>query len=118
MKMASVVSALLSSLAPSVFAQDGIQNQSHSAALPAVDYHYGMDVDIQKVLHRTDTSDKTGVVPVTLVYEDSEGEVRKLRFLEWGGTTADGSLASQIEAATTDATLASQIDITPDSQIG
>ncbi|MNJ82185.1 hypothetical protein D3C77_814080 [compost metagenome] len=46
-----------------------------------------MDVDIQKVLHRTDTSDKTGVVPVTLVYEDSEGEVRKIRFLEWGGST-------------------------------
>ncbi|MNF68033.1 hypothetical protein D3C85_847200 [compost metagenome] len=118
MKMASVVSALLSSLAPSVFAQDGLQNQNHSAALRAVDYHYGMEVDIQKVLHRTDTSDKTGVVPVTLVYEDSEGEVRKLRFLEWGGTTADGTLASQIDAATADVTLASQIDVTPDSQIG
>ncbi|MNJ77404.1 hypothetical protein D3C77_748990 [compost metagenome] len=57
-------------------------------------------------------------MPVTLVYEDSEGEVRKLRFLEWGGTTADGTLASQIEAATADVTLASQINVTSDSQIG
>ncbi|AOE84280.1 DUF2790 domain-containing protein [Pseudomonas sp. TCU-HL1] len=86
MKMASVVSALLTSLAPSVFAQEGIQNQG--SGLAPVDYHYGMDVDIQKVLHRTDTSGKTGVVPVTLVYEDSEGEVHKIRFLEWGGNTA------------------------------
>lgn len=85
MKMASVVSALLTSLAPSVFAQDGLQNQG--TGIKPVDYHYGMDVDIHKVLHRTDTSDKVGVVPVTLVYEDSEGEVHKLRFLEWGGST-------------------------------
>ncbi|MBO3277199.1 DUF2790 domain-containing protein [Pseudomonas schmalbachii] len=85
MKMASVVSALLSSLAPSVFAQDGLQN--HGAGVEPVDYHYGMEIDVQKVLHRTDTSQKTGVVPVTLVYEDSDGEVRKLRFLEWGGST-------------------------------
>ncbi len=118
MKMASVVSALLSSLAPSVFAQDGIQNQNHGAALPAVDYHYGMEIDIQKVLHRTDTSDKTGVVPVTLVYEDSEGEVRKLRFLEWGGTTADGTIASQVDLAAADVTLSSQVDVAPDNQIG
>ncbi|MCY1423847.1 hypothetical protein D9M71_395730 [compost metagenome] len=86
MKMASVVSALLSSLAPSVFAQDGIQNPG--AGIAPVDYHYGMEIDVQRVLHRTDTTQKTGVVPVTLVYEDSEGEVHKIRFLEWGGTTA------------------------------
>ncbi|NWL78846.1 DUF2790 domain-containing protein [Pseudomonas taiwanensis] len=86
MKMASVVSALLTSLAPSVFAQDGTPNQGSGIA--PVDYHYGMEVDIQKVLHRTDTSQRTGVVPVTLVYEDSDGEVHKLRFLEWGGSTA------------------------------
>ncbi|GLZ87190.1 hypothetical protein Pres01_32410 [Metapseudomonas resinovorans] len=90
MKMASVVSALLTSLAPSVFAQDGTPNQGSGIA--PVDYHYGMEVDIQKVLHRTDTSQKTGVVPVTLVYEDSDGEVHKLRFLEWGGSTATPEL--------------------------
>ncbi|WP_137820661.1 DUF2790 domain-containing protein [Pseudomonas sp. 2FG] len=86
MKMASVVSAVISSLAPSVFAQDGVQTPG--AGLPVEEYHYGMEIDVQKVLHRTDTSDKTGAVPVTLVYEDSEGEVHKIRFLEWGGTPA------------------------------
>ena len=94
MKMASVVSAVISSLAPSVFAQDGLQD--HGAGLPVVEYHYGMDIDVQKVLHRTDTSDKTGVVPVTLVYEDSQGEVHKIRFLEWGGTTTDTSTPTSI----------------------
>ncbi|RJG09305.1 DUF2790 domain-containing protein [Pseudomonas cavernicola] len=86
MKLASVVSAVISSLAPSVFAQDGLQEPG--ASISAVDYHYGMEIDVQKVLQRTDTSQKTGVVPVTLVYEDSEGEVHKIRFLEWGGSTA------------------------------
>ncbi|MOA53054.1 hypothetical protein D3C78_1764520 [compost metagenome] len=47
-----------------------------------------MEIDVQKVLHRTDTSQLTGVVPVTLVYEDSDGEVHKVRFLEWGGAVA------------------------------
>lgn len=94
MKMASVVSALLSSLAPSVFAQDGLQNQG--AGVAPVDYHYGMDIDVQKVLHRTDTSGRVGVVPVTLVYEDSEGEVHKIRFLEWGGSTVTPDHPSQI----------------------
>ena len=93
MKMASVVSALLSSLAPSVFAQEGLQNPGTGVA--PVDYHYGMEIDIQKVLHRTDTSDKIGVVPVTLVYEDSAGEVHKIRFLEWGGTSGSNA-TSQI----------------------
>jgi hypothetical protein len=26
---------------------------------------------------------------VTLVYEDSDGEIHKIRFLEWGGSPAD-----------------------------
>ncbi|RJG08850.1 DUF2790 domain-containing protein [Pseudomonas cavernicola] len=86
MKLASVVSAVISSLAPSVFAQDGLHEPG--ARISAVDYHYGMEIDVQKVLQRTDTSQKTGVVPVTLVYEDSEGEMHKIRFLEWGGSTA------------------------------
>jgi hypothetical protein len=54
-----------------------------------------MEIDVQKVLHRTDTSDKIGVVPVTLVYEDSAGEVHKIRFLEWGGTSGSNA-TSQI----------------------
>jgi hypothetical protein len=78
---------VISSLAPSVFDQNGLQEPG--AHVSAVDYHYGMEIDVKQVLRRTDTSDKTGVVPVTLVYLDSQGEVHKLRFLEWGGSPAN-----------------------------
>ena len=91
MKLASLVSAVISSLAPSVFAQDGLQDQG--AGIPAEDYHYGMEIDVQKVLHRTDTSQNTGVVPVTLVYLDSEGALHKIRFLEWGGKAASTNIS-------------------------
>ncbi|EJM73081.1 MAG: DUF2790 domain-containing protein [Pseudomonas sp.] len=86
MNMATIVSAVISSLAPSVFDQNGLQEPG--AHVSAVEYHYGMEIDVKRVLQRTDTSDKTGMVPVTLVYEDSEGEVHKIRFLEWGGSPA------------------------------
>ncbi|MGA3798556.1 hypothetical protein PS726_00596 [Pseudomonas fluorescens] len=87
MSMATIVSAVISSLAPSVFDQNSLQEPG--AHVSAVDYHYGMEIDVKQVLQRTDTSDKTGVVPVTVVYLDSEGEVHKIRFLEWGGSAAD-----------------------------
>ena len=86
MNIATVVSAVISSLAPSVFDQNGLQEPG--AHVSSVEYHYGMEIDVKRVLQRTDTSDKTGMVPVTLVYEDSEGEVHKIRFLEWGGSPA------------------------------
>ncbi|MGF6092342.1 DUF2790 domain-containing protein [Pseudomonas sp. 18173] len=86
MNIATVVSAVISSLAPSVFDQNGLQEPG--AHVSAVEYHYGMEIDVKRVLQRTDTSDKTGMVPVTLVYEDSEGEVHKIRFFEWGGSPA------------------------------
>ncbi|MGE8496410.1 MAG: DUF2790 domain-containing protein [Pseudomonas sp.] len=88
MKLASMVTALLSSLAPSVFAEDA--SRTPGAGIPPTDYHYGMDVDVKKVLHRTDNSSKAGVVPVIVVYEDSQGEVRKIKYLEWGGRHLHG----------------------------
>ncbi|CAI8916436.1 MULTISPECIES: DUF2790 domain-containing protein [Pseudomonas] len=86
MSMATIVSAVISSLAPSVFDQNNLQEPG--AHVSAVDYHYGMDIDVKQVLQRTDTSDKTGVVPVTVVYLDSQGELHKIRFLEWGASPA------------------------------
>ncbi|KIP90884.1 MULTISPECIES: DUF2790 domain-containing protein [Pseudomonas] len=83
MKIATAVTALLSSLAPAVFAAD-VQPKP-GAGLPTEDYHYGMKVDVQKILYRTDVSDKRGVVPVIMVFTDSQGETHKMRFLEWGG---------------------------------
>lgn len=72
-----------------LFAQNGLQEPG--ASVSAVDYHYGMEIDVKKVLQRTNTSQKTGVVPVTLVYEDSEGELHKIRFFEWGGSTTSNA---------------------------
>jgi len=86
MSMATIVSAVISSLAPSVFDHNSLQEPG--AHISAVEYHYGMNNDVKSVLQRTDTSDKTGVVPVTVVYEDSKGEIHKIRFLEWGGSPA------------------------------
>lgn len=86
MSMATIVSAVISSLAPSVFDHSSLQDSG--AHVPAVEYHYGMNIDVKRVLQRTDTSAKTGVVPVTVVYEDSKGEIHKIRFLEWGGSPA------------------------------
>ncbi|WP_433766282.1 DUF2790 domain-containing protein [Pseudomonas putida] len=87
MNMATVVSAVISSLAPTVFDQNGLQEPG--AHVSSVDYHYGMEIDVKRVLKRTDTSSKSGVVPVTLVYEDSQGEIHKIRFLEWGASPAN-----------------------------
>ncbi|AYF87732.1 DUF2790 domain-containing protein [Pseudomonas sp. JS3066] len=87
MKIASAVSAVLASLAPSVFAQD--HHRDVGAGIPAVDYHYGMELDVQRVLYRTDATQRAGVVPVTMVYEDSQGDLHKVRFLEWGSHTSN-----------------------------
>lgn len=87
MKIASVVSAVLASLAPSVFAAEF--QKDIGAGIPAVDYHYGMELDVQHVISRTDVSDRSGVVPVTMVYQDSQGELHKVRFLEWGSHTSN-----------------------------
>ncbi|YCC75808.1 DUF2790 domain-containing protein [Pseudomonas aeruginosa] len=88
MKLASVVSAVITSLASMAFAQD--VDKDPGRGLPVEEYHYGMQLDVKNVLHRTDNSTRTGVVPVTVVYEDHSGELHKIRFLEWGGSTSNG----------------------------
>lgn len=85
MKIATIVSAVISSLAPMAFAEDA---GKIGAGIPVENYHYGMQLDIASVLQRTDNSAKVGVVPSVLVYRDSLGEVHKVRFLEWGGQSS------------------------------
>lgn len=53
-------------------------------AVQAVDYHYGMTLDVQKVIHITDNSDKVGVVPATITFLDSQGRLHKVNYLELG----------------------------------
>ncbi|WP_437882910.1 DUF2790 domain-containing protein [Pseudomonas sp. LRF_L74] len=83
-KIASFVSAIITSAAPFAFADASRPD----AGVPTVDYHYGMNLDIDKVISRTDNSSQQGVVPSILVYRDSQGEVHKVRFLEWGGKSS------------------------------
>ncbi|MCQ4272018.1 MULTISPECIES: DUF2790 domain-containing protein [Pseudomonas] len=87
MKIASVISTVISSFAPFAFATDA----QPGSDIPPVDYQYGMQLDVKQVLHRTDNTGKTGVVPTIMVYQDSKGEVHKIRFLEWGGKTSEQS---------------------------
>lgn len=49
------------------------------------DYHYGMALDIHKVIHISDNTDKVGVVPATITYLDSQGRLHRLNYLELGG---------------------------------
>lgn len=85
MKIATIVSAVISSLAPMAFAEDAGQI---GTGVPVENYHYGMQLDVASVLQRTDNSHKVGVVPSVMVYRDSQGEVHKVRFLEWGGQSS------------------------------
>jgi hypothetical protein len=52
-------------------------------------YHYGMQLDIARVLTISDTSRVCGVVPSVMHYEDSEGELRVLEYLASGGGCSD-----------------------------
>ena len=83
----SVVIAILSALAAtSAFAK----NDYRAEPLEPVEYHYGMNLDVKRVISLTDTSDSTGVVPATLIYENSQGQVKSIEFTEAGRLGSEG----------------------------
>jgi len=84
MKTAFAIAALTAVFATGAFAQDGA-DRAVTANLPVETYHYGMHLDVQKIISKTDVSNKSGVVPVTMVYQDSKGEVHKVQYLQQGG---------------------------------
>ncbi|WP_439859757.1 DUF2790 domain-containing protein [Pseudomonas sp. MBLB4136] len=55
-----------------------------ASQIEPVDYHYGLKLDVHKVIHITDNSDKVGVVPATITYLDSQGRLHKVNYLELG----------------------------------
>ncbi|MEN0107404.1 MAG: DUF2790 domain-containing protein [Pseudomonas sp.] len=86
MKTAAIATFALIAVAPLVFAQSAkTSNAQIGADIPAVEYQYGMQLDVKKVLSLTDVSNLAGVVPVTMVYEDSHGQVHKVQYQELGG---------------------------------
>ncbi|WFC61864.1 DUF2790 domain-containing protein [Pseudomonas sp. REST10] len=84
MKIAAITATLIAAFAPIAFANE---KASASARVDVKQYQYGMQLDIDQVLQRTDNSRESGVVPSVMVYRDSQGDVHAVRFLEWGGQT-------------------------------
>ena len=82
MKLAEITTTLIAAFDPMAFASEKAPDISK---LQVQQYQYGMQLDIDQVLKRTDNSHKSGVVPSVLVYRDSQGEVHAVRFMEWGG---------------------------------
>lgn len=57
--------------------------------IPVETYHYGMQLDIARVLSISDTSQVCAVVPSVMHYEDSKGQLRALEYLIHGGGCSD-----------------------------
>ncbi|ARU87840.1 DUF2790 domain-containing protein [Pseudomonas sp. M30-35] len=85
MKATIALAAALLSLAPAAFA-----STSNFANIDPVQYQYGDELDVAKVISLTDVSQQRGVVPVTMVYQDSKGQVHELKFLQLGGANSSG----------------------------
>lgn len=86
MKRSILVAVLPFVFATSAFALDTPQSPSSEP----VEYRYGMELDIKRVISLTDTSSEQGVVPATLTYEDSQGHVNTVSFREAGGVGRAG----------------------------
>lgn len=63
--------------------------QQRLEQVPIETYHYGMKLDIARVLYISDTSQVCDVVPSVMHYEDSKGELRALEYLVHGGGCFD-----------------------------
>lgn len=66
-------------------------NAAKGTALDAsvVQYQYGMELDVAKVISTSDVSRICGVTRSVMVYEDHQGERHSLSYLEMGGGCAD-----------------------------
>ncbi|MFI8481430.1 DUF2790 domain-containing protein [Pseudomonas sp. NPDC078700] len=83
MKATIALAVAVLSLAPSAFAS----NYDH---LELVQYSYDTKLDVAKVISLTDVSQERGVVPVIMIYKDSQGDVHKVQFLQLGGQDSSG----------------------------
>ena len=53
-------------------------------------YHYGMDLDVARVIKSSEVSDGCGVEPAQLVYEDRQGQRHTLQYLVAGNGCSGG----------------------------
>ncbi|MFC5695382.1 DUF2790 domain-containing protein [Pseudomonas sp. GCM10022186] len=53
-------------------------------------YHYGMELDIAKVLSRSEIPDVCGIVPAYMTYEDHQGKVHRIEYMVFGKGCSNG----------------------------
>ncbi|AYF87847.1 DUF2790 domain-containing protein [Pseudomonas sp. JS3066] len=83
--------ALLVLAGMSAFALAEEPAESTVAGEPVIEqYHYGMELDIAKVLSRSEISDVCGVVPAYMTYEDHQGKVHRLEYVVFGQGCSNG----------------------------
>lgn len=83
--------ALLALAGMSAFALAEETVETAVAVEPVVEqYTYGMELDIAKVLSRSDIPDACGVVPAYLLYEDHQGKVHRLEYMVFGQGCSNG----------------------------
>lgn len=54
------------------------------------DYHYGMDLDIAKVVSHSDIPNVCHVVPAEMIYKDSQGELHTVHYRVMGSGCLNG----------------------------
>ncbi len=83
--------ALLALAGMPAFALAAEPVESAVAGEPIVEqYHYGMELDIAKVLSRSEVPDVCGVVPAYMTYEDHQGKVHRLEYVVFGQGCGNG----------------------------
>lgn len=83
--------ALLALAGLSAFALAEEPVESAVAGEPVIEqYHYGMQLDIAKVLSRSEVPDVCGVVPAYMTYEDHQGKVHRLEYMVFGQGCSNG----------------------------
>lgn len=83
--------ALLALAGMSSFALAAEQAETAVAQESAVEkYHYGVELDIAKVLSRSDIPNVCGIVPAYMTYEDHQGKVHRLEYMVFGQGCSNG----------------------------
>lgn len=85
--MKSFAVLALASLSSIAFAATAADNSQQGPEV--VQYQYGMDLDVAKVISTSDVSSICGVTRSVMVYEDHQGERHSLSYLEMGKGCAD-----------------------------
>lgn len=65
------------------FANAGTQ-KIDPASIKYEEYNYSMHLDIKKVISMSNLGDSCTVVPATMVYENSKGEIKGLKYEAMG----------------------------------